>query len=243
MAHRQLPRLCWSKWRRIPRCSCGSTASSNTRTRPQENFGREIMELFTPRHRQLHRAGRLRRGARVHRLEPGSSSATAPTTETSYYEFLYHAEPARHQREEVHLPDLPGRRHARFPARAAAQRRCRTALDLIDALARHPATAQRLARTALQVLRQRDVDAPDQAFVNDVAQRVPASNYSIKAMLQRLLLLGAVPERRQRVPALLLAGRVRGARDQGDRLDAASRSTARSRRSPTWGSSCTSRPT
>ena len=42
----------------------------NTRTRPQENFGRELMELFTMGVGQLHRGRRLRGRARLHRLEP-----------------------------------------------------------------------------------------------------------------------------------------------------------------------------
>ena len=41
---------------------------NNTRQRPQENFGREIMELFTHGRRQLRRGRRLRGGARLHRL-------------------------------------------------------------------------------------------------------------------------------------------------------------------------------
>jgi len=41
---------------------------SNVRAKPQENFARELMELFT-----IHRRRRLRRSAGVHRLEPDRS--------------------------------------------------------------------------------------------------------------------------------------------------------------------------
>jgi uncharacterized protein (DUF1800 family) len=43
---------------------------SNTRAKPQENFGREIIRALHDRRRQLHRAGRLRGRACVHGLEP-----------------------------------------------------------------------------------------------------------------------------------------------------------------------------
>ena len=67
----------------------------NTRQRPQENFGSRDHGAVHVRRRQLHRAGRLRGGARVHRLEsaqlvngrptirtPTTSSSTTPATTT-----------------------------------------------------------------------------------------------------------------------------------------------------------------
>ena len=63
-------------------------------------------------------------------------------------------------------------------------------------------------------------------LINDVAQVYLSSNYSIKAMLQRLLLSEQFLQRRQCVPALFVAGGVRGACDQGNRLARACRSTA-----------------
>jgi uncharacterized protein (DUF1800 family) len=59
-------------------------------------------------------------------------------------------------------------------------------VDLIDALARHPATATRLA-TRLYQFFVNDVGAPDQGLIRDVAQTYQASDGSIKATLQRLL--------------------------------------------------------
>ena len=58
----------------------GSTAGTNTRARPQENFGREIMELFTMGVGQLHRSRRVRGRARLHRLEP-ARPAPRPTAQ------------------------------------------------------------------------------------------------------------------------------------------------------------------
>ena len=44
---RQLSRSADCRSRRTPRCSCGSMARATPERKPQENFGREIMELFT----------------------------------------------------------------------------------------------------------------------------------------------------------------------------------------------------
>ena len=65
---------------------------TNVRARPQENFARELMELFTMGVGHVHRGGRLRGRAGLHRLEPGprraaarhggSSSTTTPRSTT-----------------------------------------------------------------------------------------------------------------------------------------------------------------
>ena len=54
---------------------------------PQENFGREIMELFTMGHRQLHRAGCLRRGPRVHGLQHRDCRRSRRARTNSYYRY------------------------------------------------------------------------------------------------------------------------------------------------------------
>ena len=71
-----------------------------------------------------------------------------------------------------------------IPARAASQG-MQDGVDLIDALARHPATASRLA-TRLYQFFVSDVGTPDQAVIRDVAQTYQGSNGSIRATLQRL---------------------------------------------------------
>ena len=72
-----------------------------------------------------------------------------------------------------------------FPARPAAPGRCRTALDLIDALARHPATAHRLATRLYQFFVNERRTRRTQALITR-AGRTPtwADNGSIKAMLR-----------------------------------------------------------
>jgi len=44
---------------------------SNVKEHPNENFARELMELFTCGNRQLHRAGRSGSGPRLHRMAQG----------------------------------------------------------------------------------------------------------------------------------------------------------------------------
>ena len=61
---------------------------------------------------------------------------------------------------------------------------------------------------------------PDQAFIIDAGRtRYLGNNYNIKADAADAVLLAAVPRPGELLPALFVAGRVRGPRDQGNRLD------------------------
>ena len=95
----------------------------NGRRAPQENFGRELMELFTIGVENLRRDGRVCRGPRVHRLEPvGESHAGLGVADLPVQ--LRRHQP-RHRGEGLQLPDLPRRR----PTDSRARRRppaCRT---------------------------------------------------------------------------------------------------------------------
>jgi uncharacterized protein (DUF1800 family) len=71
-----------------------------------------------------------------------------------------------------------------MPARAASEQ---DGLDLIAAVARHPATGPRLARK-LYAFFVNDVDPPDTALVDEVAQLYYARNFAIEPMVRRLLL-------------------------------------------------------
>ena len=61
--------ICSSPWRRTRRCWCGWTAGPTCARSPQENFARELMELFTMGVGTLRRNRRLRGRAGLHRLE------------------------------------------------------------------------------------------------------------------------------------------------------------------------------
>ena len=66
---RQLRRRCCTPCRRIRRCWSTSTTRRTARAAPNENFAREVMELFTLGEGQLQRAGHQGSRARLHRLE------------------------------------------------------------------------------------------------------------------------------------------------------------------------------
>ena len=157
---------------------------TNVRARPQENFGRELMELFTTgighyTEADVYAAARVFTGWNLELTgERGNDLA-------SDYRFIYNQNQHDPTAKEFTFEIYPGGGRT-IPARAAAQG-MQDGLDLIDALARHPATARRLATRLYQYFIN-DVDAPNEAFINEAAQAYLSSNYSIKAMLQRLLL-------------------------------------------------------
>ena len=104
----------------------------NTRARPQENFGREIMELFTMGVGQftepdVYAAARVFTGWNLAR--PGAAADGS-----QHYEFLYNANQHDTGGEDVQLPDLPDGGNT-IPARAAADG-MQDGLDFIEALRR-----------------------------------------------------------------------------------------------------------
>jgi uncharacterized protein (DUF1800 family) len=156
----------------------------NTRTRPQENFGREIMELFSLgvgnyTEQDVYTAARVFTGFNWQIV----GDRAVPTA--SYYSFLYR--PADHDTnaKEFTFPIYPDGGRI-IPARAAANGE-QDALDLILALARHPATARRLA-TRLYKFFLNETSEPDQALVSAMANAYLGNNYSIKAILRTLFL-------------------------------------------------------
>ncbi|HTM33083.1 MAG TPA: DUF1800 domain-containing protein [Vicinamibacterales bacterium] len=157
---------------------------TNIRTRPQENFGRELMELFTMGignyvEADVYAAARVFTGWNLELAGDRTNEVT------SYYRFVYNAAQHDPTAKEFTFEIYPGGGRV-IPARAAGQG-MQDGLDLIEALARHPSTAARLATRLYQYF-VNDVDAPDQALIRDAAQAYLAGNYSIKAMLQRMLL-------------------------------------------------------
>ena len=92
---------------------------TNVKGKPQENFARELMELFTMGVGHVRRDRRLCRRARVHRLESRASIERVLHLQLRRW-------PARHHREGVHVPDL-FRTAARRFRRVRPTRACRTA--------------------------------------------------------------------------------------------------------------------
>src|SRR5580765_6600189 len=138
---------------------------NNTAARPQENFGREVMELFTMGvgnyvESDVYAAARVFTGWGL-RL-----AGDRATPETSYYEFVY--TPGQHDgtAKEFTFAIYPDGRKT-IPARAVAQG-MQDGLDLLAALARQPATAFRLVRR-LYAYFISEVSAPDERVISDLA--------------------------------------------------------------------------
>jgi uncharacterized protein (DUF1800 family) len=175
---------------------------TNIRTRPQENFGRELMELFTTgighyTEADVYAAARVFTGWNLQLVGDRTNEVT------SYYQFVYNANQHDANAKEFTFEIYPGGGRV-IPARPAGQG-MQDGLDLIEALARHPATADRLARR-LYAYFVDEVDGPDEGLIREAAQAYLVSNYSIKAMLSRLLLSeqflsGATAFRRYTWPA------------------------------------------
>ena len=150
---------------------------TNVRGRPQENFARELMELFTMGVSTFEETD-VYAGARVftgwNLARPGNG----------YFAFSYNANQHDTGAKEFSFPIYTNGSRT-IPARGAAQG-MQDGLDLIEAVARHPATGPRLALKLYQFFIN-EVDAPDQALIRDVAQIYYSTNFEIKPMVRRLL--------------------------------------------------------
>nr|MBA3950232.1 DUF1800 domain-containing protein [Acidobacteriota bacterium] len=153
----------------------------NQRARPQENFARELMELFTIGVGQFAETD-VYAGARVF---TGWNLARPGAGDARYYAFSYNAAQHDTAAKDFTFPIYPGGGRT-IPTRAASAG-MQDGLDLIDALAAHPATGPRLARK-LYAFFINEVDAPDEGLIRDVAAIYYARGYEIEPMVRRLLL-------------------------------------------------------
>ena len=154
----------------------------NTRTRPQENFGREIMELFSLgignyTEQDVYTAARVFTGFNW-QVIGNRSDRTG-----SYYAYLYRPNDHDTNAKEFSFPIYPDGSRT-MPARAAAAGE-QDAVDLVTALARHPATARRLA-TRLYQFFVNETSTPDPALIEAMAQTYLSNNFSIKSTLRTL---------------------------------------------------------
>lgn len=155
----------------------------NTRTRPQENFGRELMELFTMGVRihteaDVYAAARVFTGWNLRRTTTGSGDLNPK------YEFNYNAAQHDATEKEFSFPIYPDGGRT-IPARSAADG-MQDGVDLIRAVASHPETARRLARRLYSFFVS-EINAPDDALIDDLASVYLQSHLSLRAMVGRLL--------------------------------------------------------
>ena len=156
---------------------------NNTRTRPQENFGREIMELFTMgvghyTEPDVYAAARVFTGWNVTR--PGAAADGS-----QHYSFLYNANQHDTAEKTFSFPIYPDGSKT-IPARAAAAG-MQDGLDFIDALAASPDTGRYLARKLYRFFIS-EVGDVNEDFVNRVAGVYQRSGYDMKAVMTEVLL-------------------------------------------------------
>ena len=158
---------------------------TNTRLRPQENFGREIMELFTfglgnYTEQDVYAAARVFTGWNLRFVNSGRGIDDPG----SYYEFLFNA--------SLHDPDAKAFTFEIYPdgSKTIPSRSTsdgmQDGIDFITALANHPNTAKRLARKLWHYLIS-DAIVPDEAFVDQAAAIYLRYDTSIRAVVEFIL--------------------------------------------------------
>ncbi|MDA1183638.1 MAG: DUF1800 domain-containing protein [Acidobacteria bacterium] len=157
---------------------------TNVKRKPQENFGREIMELFTFGvgnyvEEDVYAAARVFTGWNLRR------ATDLPNTDPAgYYEFFYN--PAQHDTTaKTFTFPVYGNGGLTIPERTAADG-MQDAYDFITALALHPETARRLARKLWNFFVS-ELEAPDPAFVEAVATVYLENNMEMKPVVRYIL--------------------------------------------------------
>jgi uncharacterized protein (DUF1800 family) len=160
---------------------------SNTKARPQENFGREVMELFTVgvgNHTEadVYAAARvftgwnLRKSADYRQDEYGDVNA--------YQEFVYDAEQHETSAKTFTFPVYTNGTRT-IPARSESEG-MQDGIDLITALAIHPETARRLARKFWNFFIS-EIQQPDPGFVETTAAVYLQNRTEIRPVVRHIL--------------------------------------------------------
>ena len=156
----------------------------NTKSKPQENFGREVMELFSVgvdnyTEPDVYAAARVFSGWNLRESERYSDSDM-----NAYHEFVYNADEHETSEKTFSFPIYPSGSRT-IPSRSASAG-MQDGIDLITALAVHPNTAQRLARKFWNFFVS-EVNGPDPAFVNAVASVYLQNRTEIRPVVRFIL--------------------------------------------------------
>jgi uncharacterized protein (DUF1800 family) len=154
---------------------------TNTKAKPQENFGRELMELFSRgvgyyTEDDVYAAARVFTGWNLDR--PAN-----PQDPTAAFTFVFNANQHETTAKTFSFPIYSDGGHT-IPTRAASAG-MQDGLDLIAALSTHPETARRLV-TKLYAFFVSETATPDPAFIDQLATVYLQSGTAIKPVLQRL---------------------------------------------------------
>jgi uncharacterized protein (DUF1800 family) len=156
---------------------------TNTKAKPQENFGREIMELFTVgvgyyTEQDVYAAARVFTGWNL--VRPGATGDPA-----QHYEFAYVSSQHETTAKTFSFAIYPDGNKT-IPARSAADG-MQDGIDFINGLARHPNTGRYLAGKLYRFFVS-EFNDPDPSFVNNIASVYYQSNYDMKAVMRAVLL-------------------------------------------------------
>jgi uncharacterized protein (DUF1800 family) len=156
----------------------------NVRAQPQENFAREIMELFTwgvghYTEQDVYAAARVFTGWNLRNATGGLF--TSPET---YYEFVFN--PGQHDTTaKTFTFPIYGDGTRTIPARSAIDG-MQDGIDFITVLAQHPETARRLARKLWNFFVS-ELERPDPAFVEAVASEYLRNGTEMKPVIRYIL--------------------------------------------------------
>jgi uncharacterized protein (DUF1800 family) len=155
----------------------------NTRQKPQENFGRELMELFSMgvgfyTESDVYAAARVFTGWNLGR------TATSRDDPAPKYEFAYSAAAHETAAKTFSFPIYPDGTRT-IPVRAAADG-MQDGIDLITAVVSYPATARRLV-TRLWNYFVSELNPPPEELVSELAGVYLASRFNLRHTVGRLL--------------------------------------------------------
>jgi uncharacterized protein (DUF1800 family) len=154
---------------------------SNTKAKPQENFGRELMELFTRgvgyyTEDDVYAAARVFTGWNL-------NYPSDPADRSNNLAFIYNADKHETSAKTFSFP-IYSDGGKTIPSRSASAG-MQDGIDLITALATHPETARRIA-TKLYGFFVSETATPDAALIDDLATTYLQNGTVIKPVLQRL---------------------------------------------------------
>ena len=157
---------------------------SNTKAKPQENFGREIMELFTVgvghyTEADVYAAARVFTGWNLRRSEGYRRDDM-----NAYQEFVYNADEHDGDTKTFSFP-ISSTLGRTIPARSGSAG-MQDGVDLITALAVHPETARRLARKFWNFFIS-EIHQPDPAFVESTAAVYLQNRTEIRPVVRHIL--------------------------------------------------------
>ncbi len=160
---------------------------SNTKAKPQENFGREVMELFTVgvgnyTESDVYAAARVFTGWNLRKSDDYRQDEYGDLN--AYQEFVYNADQHETGAKTFSFP-IYGNANRTIPARSESGG-MQDGVDLITALAVHPETARRLARKFWNFFIS-EIYLPDPVFVESTAAAYLQNRTEIRPVVRHVL--------------------------------------------------------